>query len=62
MRARFKSIFFYNPECPPGTFSKNCSEDCPSGKYGLLCEGICKCDATKCDKALGCLKKGKYHF
>lgn len=60
--AKFKFIFLYNPECPHGTYSKNCSEDCPPGKYGLLCEGICNCDAKKCDKAVGCSKKGKFHF
>uniref|UniRef100_A0A8W8ITR1 Uncharacterized protein n=2 Tax=Magallana gigas TaxID=29159 RepID=A0A8W8ITR1_MAGGI len=47
----------YCKECPHGTYSQNCSEDCPPGKYGLLCKGICNCDAKKCDKAVGCSKK-----
>lgn len=62
MRAKFESIFLYNPECPHGTFDENCSKDCPPGNYGLLCKGICNCDAKTCDKAHGCSKKGKYNF
>lgn len=59
---KFIFIFFYNLECLYGIYSKNCFEDCFLGKYGLLCEGICNCDVKKCDKVVGCLKKGKFYF
>eukprot|EP00105_Crassostrea_gigas_P035288 XP_019919436.1 PREDICTED: cell death abnormality protein 1 [Crassostrea gigas] len=52
----------YCKECPHGTFDENCSKDCPPGNYGLLCKGICNCDAKTCDKAHGCSKKGFFRF
>lgn len=49
-------------ECTPGKYGVNCSQVCPNGFFGRLCEKKCplECNET-CDKISGDCP-GKNHF
>jgi len=44
--------------CPLGFYGNNCLRTCIDGRYGHMCDYVCKCDERTeyCDKRLGCTK------